>query len=201
MVHLAEKNPLLRKCIKIVLSFALTYGVMVFAFSLSIYTVIRNSRIRVENNTAANETILCTLNGTECYKECTVDDDGGGFTTYRKAIKVVVWMLFQPGDYTVVDCSEGLSRVVSQLIWFLYNLVASVTLMNLLIALMGAGMREVLHLGNIFDKGLTENGQHLGFLSNIVHSLPDHPLLRSTLIFSKAEMLQGSDYGAKFLLL
>ena len=128
----------------------MTYGVMVFAFSLSIYTVIRRSRISVGNQTA-NETILCTLNGTECYRECTEFDKEGSFTTYRSAIKIVLWMLYNPGDFEVVECSEGLSRAVAQVIWFVYNLVASVTLMNLLIALMSSGIREVLHLDQMFD--------------------------------------------------
>ena len=57
-----------------------------------------------------------------------------------------LWLVFDPGNPDALDCSEGPSRLVAQLIWFLYNLVAAVTLMNLLIALMSAGIRELLHL-------------------------------------------------------
>ena len=130
----------------------MTYGIMVFAFSMSIYTVIRQSRISEGHTTATdNKTILCTLNGTECYRECTEDNKEGSFKTYASAIKTVLWMLYDPGDFEVVECSEGLSRSVAQVIWFLYNLVASVTLMTLLIALMSASIRYILHLGQMSD--------------------------------------------------
>ena len=135
----------LRKCISIVFSFALTYGVMVFAFYLSIYTVINSSRMSVEKQ-KPNDSILCTLDvgGEECFKKCSSQDEGsdGSFASHRKALKVVLWTLFDPeNDASAVNCSEGLSRVVGQLLWFLYNLVAAVTLMNLLIALMGSCIR------------------------------------------------------------
>ena len=126
----------------------MTYAVMVLSFSLSIYTIARHSRMRstVTVLNPQNDTILCSLDGTSCYAKCTDDDEGGTFTTYRKAIKTTFWLIFDPGNPDVVDCSEGPSRLVAQLIWFLYNLVASVTLMNLLIALMSASIREIPHL-------------------------------------------------------
>ena len=125
----------------------MTYAVMVLSFSLSMYTIARHSRKRsTEVNPTQNDTVLCSLDGPDCYEKCTEDDDGGTFTTYRKAAKITLWLVFDPGNPDALDCSEGPSRLVAQLIWFLYNLVAAVTLMNLLIALMSAGIRELLHL-------------------------------------------------------
>ena len=126
----------------------MTYAVMVLSFSLSMYTIARHSRKRsTEIDPTQNDTVLCSLDGPDCYEKCTEDDDGGTFTTYRKAAKSTLWLVFDPGNPDAVDCSEGPSRLVAQLIWFLYNLAAAVTLMNLLIALMSAGIREHLHLG------------------------------------------------------
>ena len=130
----------LRKCIDIVFSFALTYGVMVFAFYLSIFTVINSSRMPVDRQ-EPNDSVLCPLKGEDCFKKCSIEGDEGNFASHRNALKIVLWTVFQPADASAVKCSEGLSRVVGQLIWFLYNLVAAVTLMNLLIALMGSCIR------------------------------------------------------------
>ena len=61
-------------------------------------------------------------------------------------MSTLLWTAFEPGDDSPLKCSEGATSIVGGVLWYLYNLVASVVLINLLIALMGVIMREDLHL-------------------------------------------------------
>ena len=162
----------LSKCVSVVFSFALTYSVIIFAFSLSIFTVLRNSRVYAHTlathkwqgkalgwvagqnalksapGLSAAAELLVKQNVTKtathctdqyCYTKC---NETEAFHTFPKSIATLLWNAFEPGDDEAVRCSEGLSGFVGTALWYLYNVVATVVLVNLLIALMGVIMRD-----------------------------------------------------------
>ena len=78
-----------------------------------------------------------------CYTRC---NDTDSFHTFPNSLGTLLWTAFEPGDAEPLKCSEGVTGMVGGVLWYLYNLMASVVLLNLLIALMGVIMRDDLHL-------------------------------------------------------
>ena len=60
--------------------------------------------------------------------------------TYKKfdeTFKFLVFSVFDPGYPEAFDkCSEGIGKYVGRLLWFLYYVVVTIVLFNILIALM-----------------------------------------------------------------
>lgn len=130
------------KCIGVVFSFTVTFGVIILAFSLSIYAVLRNSRMKMgtANVTNATQFTYCSESLQNCYTRCNISDS---FHSFSNSLGTLLWNAFEPGDAEPLKCSEGATGIVGGVLWYLYNLVASVVLVNLLIALMGVIMSEI----------------------------------------------------------
>jgi hypothetical protein len=58
------------------------------------------------------------------------------FYNFRNSIKTSFFHLFDPGHPEVVGCSGGAARNVGLVLWFAYNVIITVVLLNLLISLM-----------------------------------------------------------------
>ncbi len=65
------------------------------------------------------------------------------FYSFRESLRVLFWSLYDPGHPEVVGCSEGISRVTALSLWFLYNAIVVIVLLNLLIALMNAATNAI----------------------------------------------------------
>ncbi len=65
------------------------------------------------------------------------------FYSFSESLRVLFWSVFDPGHPEVVGCSEGISRDASLVLWFIYNGIVVIVLLNLLIALMNVATNAV----------------------------------------------------------
>ena len=105
----------MQRSIKTVLSFTFFYFTVMFAFSLSIFHVVHESH-------RAN---------------CTEKEE---FDTLLHSIKTLVWVTFADASPEVFDDREGISRYVGLALFWLFNFIMALVLMNLLIAVMSSIM-------------------------------------------------------------
>eukprot|EP00094_Tigriopus_californicus_P013728 TCALIF_13284-PA protein Name:"Similar to TRPC1 Short transient receptor potential channel 1 (Oryctolagus cuniculus)" AED:0.23 eAED:0.23 QI:0/0.5/0.33/0.66/0/0/3/161/803 len=72
------------------------------------------------------------------------------FFRLNSTSKALFWAIFQPGNPDLVGCSDGISRQASLTLWGVYNILISIIMLNLLIALMSSTM-EVIQSGKIIN--------------------------------------------------
>jgi len=72
-----------------------------------------------------------------------VEENENKFLTYRSAFKVALWSVFDPGHPEVVGCSVEVPRHLAMLLWFSYQTIIAIVLLNLLIALMNATINSI----------------------------------------------------------
>ena len=108
------------ECAYIIVSFFMTYGTISCMFSVSLYFVLRGSLY--------TDDPLCDKDVVEMAKTYTKFDD---------IFKTLVFSTFDPGYPEFFDkCTEGIARYVGRVLWFLYYVVVTIVLFNILIALM-----------------------------------------------------------------
>lgn len=72
------------------------------------------------------------------------------FHSLNSTSKALFWAIFEPGNPDLVGCSEGVSRKVTLTLWGFYNVLVTIIMLNLLIALMSSTM-EAIQSGKIVN--------------------------------------------------
>lgn len=65
------------------------------------------------------------------------------FHKVHKTAKTLFWSIFDPGHPEYVDSHPGPARISVLVMWYFYNMVTVVILLNLLIAIMNASINTV----------------------------------------------------------
>ncbi len=104
------------------------------------------------------------------------------FYSFTETLNVLVWSLYDPGHPEVVGCSEGISRAVALLLWFAYNAIVVIVLLNLLIALMNVATNAVVE-----DRVVSWKYHRQGYWL-IGQNYPDHQQLFGFFSFQHATL-------------
>ena len=65
------------------------------------------------------------------------------FDKFHKSIKTLAWSIFDPGHPEFVGSPTGPQRYAALLMWYFYNIISVIILLNLLIAIMNASISNV----------------------------------------------------------
>ena len=65
------------------------------------------------------------------------------FDKFHKTIKTLFWSLFDPGHPEFVECPPGSPRYTVMVMWYFYNIIVVIILLNLLIAIMNSSINSV----------------------------------------------------------
>jgi len=111
-----------------------SFGLFILTFSIAIKYVMDTDNTKCDGETEEPDTKT----------SWDIEEKENKFKTYPSSFKVSLWSVFDPGHPEVVGCTmQGIPRYLAMSMWWVYQCIIVIVLMNLLIALMNATMNSI----------------------------------------------------------